>query len=425
MIFGNTYKILFRNTLIGGVGIAIFAGALVTFIELRRIDNYLADITPKESEKFFKLYEKFYFNRTNKSLSGLKQATKKSLDEDFFVYVEFLDDQLKKVIQVSINDYGTIVPRLNMKFGDIKMTGRFNHKIIYLKGQVFIKVMVPIVSQKAGKHIGHFQGIYHLSDDKFSQIKKQSYFSIFITIIAVLVTVMFIYPIIRSLQKKILMQSFELLRSNTDILKSFGSAIAERDSDTSSHNYRVTIYSVRLAEALGLTSLKIRALIKGALLHDIGKIGISDAILLKPGKLSHEEFEKMKQHVAIGVKIIQYNDWLQDALDVVRFHHEKFDGSGYLSGKKGDDIPVNAKIFAICDVFDALTSKRPYKNPFPIEQSLAIMKEDSEKHFDPEYLNAFEKIVYELFLQVSRFETEGLLAQQLNQILRGYFKVHL
>ena len=114
-----------------------------------------------------------------------------------------------------------------------------------------------------------------------------------------------------------------------------GSAIAMRDADTHLHNYRVTVYAIRLAEALGLSKPDIQRLIAGAFLHDVGKIGISDTILLKPpGRLTAQEFQVMRTHVLLGVDIIAKADWLRGARDVVEFHHEKFDGSGYMKGLK-------------------------------------------------------------------------------------------
>ncbi|NOX32694.1 MAG: HD-GYP domain-containing protein [Deltaproteobacteria bacterium] len=425
MALGNIHKLLFRNLVIGGVVIATLAGGLVTFIELNRIDKHVLEISLIKSEKILKYYEKFYINRTDKSLAILKRVTKNNLDLNSFIFVEFLDDKNERVAQVSIKEFHKINSQLNSRFGGFQMTGGFEHKTIYFNNQVFIKVMLPIFSKSTGKNLGHFQGIYHLSEDKLNKIKDQSYYSILLTIIAVLFTTILIYPIIFALHKKLISRSFELLRSNTNILKSFGSAIAERDSDTNLHNYRVTIYSVKLAEKIGLGKPQIMALIKGAFLHDVGKIGISDTILLKPGKLTDKEFETMKQHVAIGAKIIKYNDWLKDAVDVIQYHHEKFDGSGYLSGLKDKDIPVNAKIFAISDVFDALTSKRPYKKPFSIEKSMQIMKEDSGKHFEPEFLKTFEQIAGELYTQIGDFEDEERLDSYLDLIAGKYFTIRI
>jgi len=173
------------------------------------------------------------------------------------------------------------------------------------------------------------------------------------------------------------------------MLKVLGSAIAKRDSDTNIHNYRVTLYSVRLGELLGISRAAMQGLIKGAFLHDVGKIAISDRILLKPGKSTDEEFAIMKTHVDHGEDIISGYAWLADAADVVRCHHEKFDGSGYPNRIAGKDIPLNARIFAITDVFDAVTSRRSYKEPVILDDALDIIRQARGNHLDPAIVALF------------------------------------
>lgn len=205
-----------------------------------------------------------------------------------------------------------------------------------------------------------------------------------------------------------------LQRANIELLEVLGSAIAKRDSDTNMHNYRVTIISIRFAEALGLKNGEIRTLIKGSFLHDVGKIGISDNILVKPHRLSKGEFEIMKEHVQHGMDIIQNYNWLNDAADVVFNHHEKYDGSGYPGGIKGKEIPLNARIFAIVDVFDALTSTRPYRKSLSFEETMSIIDKDSGTHFDPDLLSAFKKIAKPLYMEISTKKEE-----ELEEILKG------
>ena len=166
--------------------------------------------------------------------------------------------------------------------------------------------------------------------------------------------------------------------------------------------------------------LTIQGLIKGAFLHDVGKIAIRDAVLLKPGRLDEQEFEHMKTHVLHGTEIVNRSSWLTDAQDVVEFHHEKFDGSGYDAGLEGEAIPIVARIFAIADVFDALTSRRPYKEPFSFEQAVEILEEGRASHFDPDLLDAF--------LNIARAQYDHLAArdeetprEELGEILRQYF----
>ena len=145
----------------------------------------------------------------------------------------------------------------------------------------------------------------------------------------------------------------------------------------------MTPYSARLGEALGLTPPEIRVLLKGSFLHDAGKLGIPDSILLKPARLDPQEFSVMKTHVDKGTDIVERSSWLREGTEVIGYHHEKFAGGGYPRGLTGQEIPITARIFAGADVFDALTSQRPYKKPLTFEEAMGILGQDSGKYFDP------------------------------------------
>jgi putative nucleotidyltransferase with HDIG domain len=180
-----------------------------------------------------------------------------------------------------------------------------------------------------------------------------------------------------------------LLSGNLQMLRALGEAIAKRDTGNICHNPRVALLVTRMAEFMGLESEQVQALIKGAFLHDIGKIGIQDDILLKPSGLTDEERKLMNSHTEMGAAIIGGVKWLTDAMDVVRNHHERWDGKGYPDRLAGDAIPLNARLFAVVDVFDALTSERPYKKAFPFDKSVIYICEGSGTHFDPEIVEAF------------------------------------
>jgi HAMP domain-containing protein len=196
-----------------------------------------------------------------------------------------------------------------------------------------------------------------------------------------------------------------LLEANIEMLEVLGSAIAKRDSDTSAHNYRVTLIALRLAEARGLPRPALQALVKGSFLHDVGKIGISDT---------------MKTHVRHGTDILGRYAWLRDAMDIVGYHHEKFDGTGYLSGLAGEAIPLNARIFAIADVFDALTSARPYKVALSLDAALLTMRPDRRRHFDPELFDLFADMAPSLYAEICVAPPEAL-TDALQQRMRSYF----
>ncbi|MBI3761511.1 MAG: GAF domain-containing protein [Chloroflexi bacterium] len=181
----------------------------------------------------------------------------------------------------------------------------------------------------------------------------------------------------------------------TGALDALTAALATRDNDTQHHCYRTVELAVLLARRINVPEVEIPIIARGALLHDVGKIGIPDGILYKPGRLTPAEREKMKQHVRLGYDMLQHIMFFRDANLVVLYHHEDFDGSGYPLGLKGERIPVSARIFHVADVYDALTNERPYKEAWPHERALAELKNGSGLHFDPRVVTALESLTPE------------------------------
>jgi putative nucleotidyltransferase with HDIG domain len=180
------------------------------------------------------------------------------------------------------------------------------------------------------------------------------------------------------------------------------SALDARDRETEGHSMRVSRLACLLADEIGLNGQQLKALERGALLHDIGKIGISDTILHKPGKLTDDEWKTMRIHPDIGARIVEGIPFLQETLPVIRYHHERWDGSGYPSGLQNTDIPIQARIFAVADVFDALTSKRSYRNTSTAEEAVQYIKEQSSILFDPLVVEALTKLPYKEFTQAEK-----------------------
>lgn len=177
------------------------------------------------------------------------------------------------------------------------------------------------------------------------------------------------------------------------------SALDARDRETEGHSMRVSRLACLLGETIGLSPHQLKALERGALLHDIGKIGISDTILHKPGKLTDEEWRLMRIHPDIGARIVEGIPFLQETLPVIRYHHERWDGSGYPLGLRERDIPIQARIFAVADVFDALTSKRSYREQSTAEEALQYLREQAGILFDPTIVEALANIPYAEFTQ--------------------------
>jgi putative two-component system response regulator len=185
----------------------------------------------------------------------------------------------------------------------------------------------------------------------------------------------------------------QLLDAYDATIEGWSRAMDLRDKETEGHTKRVTILSDKLARLAGIGEEELLFIRRGALLHDIGKLGVPDAILLKPEPLSDEEWDVMRKHPQYAYDMIHPIEYLRPALDIPYCHHEKWDGSGYPRGLKGEEIPLPARIFAIIDVWDALTSDRPYRPAWGKQKAMEYINEESGKQFDPHIVELFKQLM--------------------------------
>ena len=339
-----------------------------------------------------------------------------------FVLVRIFDTEGEIVAETIEEAYGhidTVKSLVSVGPPEFPAVGDYTLEVARIEGIPHVAIALPL-TKRSGEPVAYIEGVFAVSRETMAGIRREVWETVFWVIAIVLVTTALLYPTILTLMRRLTKLSLNLLDANLETLSVLGSAIAKRDNDTDAHNYRVTLLSVRLAEALGLEPREIQSLIKGAFLHDVGKIGIRDSILLKPDHLTDEEFQVMKTHVQHGKDICERSAWLRDAVDVVGHHHEKYDGSGYGEGLDGVEIPVRARIFSIADVFDALTSKRPYKEAFSLEETVEILKKGRGIHFDPALLDRFLEMAPALYEELSGREDEGL-RQEVAGITQRYF----
>ncbi|WP_290869288.1 two-component system response regulator [Aquabacterium sp.] len=200
-----------------------------------------------------------------------------------------------------------------------------------------------------------------------------------------------LYDQSRELERMVAQRTNELVATRQQIIRRLGRAAEFKDNETGNHVVRMSHIARLIAQQSGLGPEAIQLVFQAAAMHDVGKIGIPDHILLKPGPLTDEERQVVRRHPQIGADIIgkHDNELLATARTIALTHHERWDGSGYPQGLQGEQIPLFGRIVAIADVFDALMSKRPYKAALPAAQSLAIMAEERGRHFDPTLLDAF------------------------------------
>lgn len=212
----------------------------------------------------------------------------------------------------------------------------------------------------------------------------------------------------QSLEKMVALRTAQLKDASLEVILRLAAASEYRDNETGAHLKRMSNYTAAIARKMNLPAKAVETILYAAPMHDIGKIGIPDRILLKPDKLSIQEWEIMKMHPIIGANILKGSKigFVRMGAMIAKTHHEKWDGSGYPQGLEGRRIPLASRIVALADVFDALTSKRPYKEAFSIEKANQIIAESCNKHFDPDVVDAFLRIQDEILTIKDRFQDE-------------------
>jgi len=405
------HKKIIKHLFFTSVLVGILVSIITLLIAFENIEDEILVLAKDEVKHFVQKYETSY------SIVGHEV----DLSQSNFLDIKIFDKTHKLIYSTSVDHIQEIQKELKNidHYLIIKRDDKFQERIIHnhIRNRFYLQFKAPLI---LGEFQGSIEGLYQVSDKNMWTIYSNIAYSLSQLLITVLITTLLLYPTIVYINRSYIQQSKDLLQANLEIMSVLGGAIAKRDNETNIHNYRVTLYAIALGEAVKLSRKKMMGLIKGAFLHDVGKIGINDSILLKPGKLSAGEFEEMKYHVEFGIDIISKSRWLDDAKDVVAYHHEKWDGTGYKANISAEQIPLVARVFMICDVFDALTSKRPYKEAMNFEASAHILKEKSGTHFDPRLVEIFCGVIKPLYTEVSRLEDEEHLHKMLDDKLH-YF----
>lgn len=410
-------KILARLFL-GWLFLSVTVGGSILWLEIKRAEQLVHALALKESAIFSGASAHNLEQLDAQSTEHLRQLAEQLVSQHFLI-VELYDRNKQLKLEAVRQGQESVEQFIDQYRHQFPKADEFTHDLHLTQGQLWLVTLVPLRGEQ-GLPMGYFEGVYQVDPETFATLKQNLIRMLVFVTQGIFFTSLLMYPIVLTLNRGVIRLSGELLQGNLELMNVLGCAIAERDSETNHHNYRVTYYALRLGEAVGLPEENMRDLIAGAFLHDVGKIGIRDPILLKPEKLTADEFEVMKTHVALGVEILNKSHWLTGARDVVEFHHEKYDGSGYIQGLKGEAIPLNARIFAIGDVFDALTSQRPYKEAWPVVDAISKLVKEGGSHFDPQLVTIFAKIAPRLHQEVNDLD-ESQLEAMLQRLVGEHF----
>ena len=340
-----------------------------------------------------------------------------------FDIVEIYNSHGSKLAE-SMTPVGKTIESSMPHHGRPNYTKPFYESFKLAKGLWVLRVFVPLRNSETDLRMpitSFFEGVRVMPTWQQDQILKSSLAAALMVGLASLLCGAALYPVVVHLSSDNERKTREVLDSHISMMEALGRAIAKRDSDTGAHNYRVAWIAATVAEQMGLTGTTMQALIAGSFLHDVGKIGIPDAILLKPGRLDEAETTIMRTHVSQGKDIVVGAGWLDGAQDVVASHHEKWNGTGYPAQLAGEAIPLSARIFAVADVFDALCSKRPYKEPMSFGASMVILERDTGSHFDPTVMAVFKPMAWRIYDRLAQCDEEAT-CQLLHERVRYHFE---
>ena len=404
--------------------LSVVIGGGVFYFEITKVDDSVLALVLDEVEAIDQNLIDGMLNTDDDGILDKLQTLTNELTEQQFAIADIYDNRYSHIAAAVRFDSELVGEILEEKHHQFSLDNSFYHEKFYIQQELYVQVLVPLLASTGGT-AGYFEGVYHVEKETVEAIESQVYNVLFVVLVVILAAFIVFYPLLLYLNRQIITFSKNLFQANIELMEVMGSAVAKRDSTTDIHNYRVTLYAIRLGEALGLNSEALSNLIAGAFLHDVGKIGIDDDVLNKNDRLTEEEIFHMRQHVLIGVDIVAKAHWLHGAREVIEFHHEKFDGTGYMKGLKGEVIPLNARIFAIVDVFDALISERPYKNAIAFNEVIAIMRKESGKHFDPKLLAKFLDIAEDLHRNIGKASYHSLVKRLSNSVRKHFFRARL
>lgn len=386
--------------------LAALASPVAWFVAQEKAEESTKLLATEETLRLLRHFDAIALSGPDAEARAASAAS--SIVGGLFDIAEIYDPQGRKLAEGATMD-GELIEELLPSHGAPNYTSTFYESLELADKRWILRVFVPLREASGASDAaitGYFEGVRIVPQWQKDQMWENALTAALMIGLASLLCGAAIYPVVVRLSADNEQKAREVLDSHISMMEALGRAIAKRDSDTGVHNYRVAWIAARIAESLGVRGKDMQSLIAGSFLHDVGKIGIPDAILLKPGKLDEEEFDIMRTHVSQGEEIVVGIGWLDGASEVVSGHHEKWNGSGYPRQLKGEQIPLAARIFAVADVFDALCSKRPYKEAMGFDAAMIILETDTGSHFDPGVMAAFRPISRQVFDRLAECNEE-------------------
>ena len=403
----NIHRLVLRRLLLAWLVISLVLGVVVHLVEVDRMEKAIVMVANTKMQELT-LGDLLDLPPEKNSQDELQLRSASFLQKNFIVIEVFAADG-QRVARITNPAQADLQAQWLRSLERLPRDQTRHIHRLEREGETLVEMSFPV--HQSGLLRGHVAAIFRLEPMVQQMLFGGMERRLLLVLLIVTGTTIALYPVIIRLNRSLWQSARKILQGNLETVSVLSAAIAMRDIETGEHNARVTLYALALAKAVELEEALMQGLILGALLHDVGKIGIPDQILHKSERLSAEEQETMRQHVAHGVRIISGSAWLHQARGVIEFHHEKYDGSGYLKGLRGNEIPEVARIFAIADVFDALVSSRPYKPPLSVTEARQMILNDAGTHFDPDFAAVFANMAERCHKAVQGKDSEALIAE--------------
>ena len=408
---------------IGGVCVVsiLLVVAAVCYLEFRRLEPTLLTAAEKEARLFVPLFlEQHVQNQNAGQISPPPPFT------EALAHTSFIDVRLSAAGRIFFEQSRANGAEVRKNFSDqginLALGDEADGTWTLADKRIYLYAVIPVTGLQDDEVIGHLQAIYRSSLADTRAIAARILLSCLIGAASVLLCGVIMYPGLILFHNRLIRNSSDLNRANNFLLKQLGTALAKSDIGFARHNHRLLLYGVRLAERQKLSRAKIRSFVQGVFLHDIGMLELDPKLLLKQGPLDEGEYALVQGHVKNGAALIKPYRWLRPGSEVLRCHHEKYDGSGYPNGLSHEKIPLEARIFAIVDAFDSLTSPRPYRALQELGRAIELLEQDSGSHFDPVLLASFIEIAPQLYSIVVKLEGKAL-ERELNGVLKKYLNI--
>ena len=398
----------------------IIALLIVLFLEYRTLGNTLLTSAVNQSSVFANLLSAYQKNPGESALVEIKRMAGSGLEQTSFLSVDLLDVNQNLITSLSLSQAAAAQEIFSEQGITLIPTKRAVGTWLFANKRIYQSVALPIYDSDE-ELTGYITGLYLVSLQDTKKIISRFILSAVLCVTAITLCAIFSYFGFLFMNNHLIRSIGELNRTTIFLIKKLGQALAKSDCANSDHNFRTLLYALNLAEKTKLPLEQKRTLIHGVFLHDIGMLPISTQVLHKDKELDENERKKLAHHPKDGSVTIKKFRWLRNAEQVIRFHHEKYDGNGYPDGAKHEKIPMVARIFSIADAFDALTSQRPYRDPVSLDESLDIMEMETGLQFDPVLLATFLEIAPELYESISSLDSKGL-EKEVDKLLKKYLR---